>query len=166
MAQTVQITDAGPLLDGVFGSLSSHDEQKIRSIVLTCGDRLDAVAKFVDGRVGCHGSGMELHWLPSGQTSIWGNVAATADHGAVDFVVELVPGWARRERTDSPHWTVEVTIEVDCHHESGHGRHVALNETWPAASPDEAVVALELGVTRLADLARLPLDRWIDLGGS
>jgi hypothetical protein len=164
--ETVPITEREPLLEGVLGPLAAGEEAEIRKMLLASGDRLDAVARRLHGRVGWHGRGLELHWLPSGQTSIWGSVGAGDAQHAVDLSVELRPGWFYKERSGKAGWVVGLTVDVDCQHNKYCGSmHNVFETERAAATPRESALLLSTAACALEQLAERPFSAWASMGG-
>jgi hypothetical protein len=68
--KTTPITAIGPDLDSVLGPLAADDERQIRVRLLSLGNRILNTARRLGGGCGWHGSGFELHSMPSAQASI------------------------------------------------------------------------------------------------
>jgi hypothetical protein len=164
--ETVVITADAPMLEGVFGPLSDHDDRSLRSALLACGARLSQVAQgFRSGPVE-QAAAMKLRWSPSGQTAIESSVAATDSEGsAVTFNLELRPGWFYGDRTGEAGWVVEVLVEVDCQHSPDCGTmHQAFEHVGSAASLDEVIARVEEATSEVVRLAELPLADWVAMG--
>lgn len=140
MAESVVITDQTHL-EGVLGPLNEVDDRRIKARIQAASIRLGVLAAQINGHVGWHGQGLELNWMPSGQTSIATFVGVTDPSGqAVSFLVELRPGWFYGKRTGTPSWEVEVTVEVDCQHADDHGSmHQVFERSTTASDPELAV---------------------------
>jgi len=165
--ETVPITAASPGLDGVLGSLPGEDERQIRVRLLSIGDRLVETARRLGGRCGWHGSGFELHSMPSGQVSIWGSVEALDAAGqAVAFEVELRPGWFGKDCGHELSWQVDLDVDADCQQQRDCGQmHNVFEQTWSAASADDAITVLGEAVSHLERLAAQPLSGWLCKAG-
>jgi hypothetical protein len=151
--ETVAVTAEGPLLEGVFGSLSAEDERVIRQRVLAIGENLKALAAEVGGRVGWLGAGVELHWLPSGQTSLLACVETQhLDDRSLALIAELRPSWCFGEKRSRPSWIAELSVEVDCGHSEDHERHVVVEEPSSASTALAACDGLAAAVQRLRTL--------------
>ena len=166
--KSVPITLDGPMLEGVLGWMTDEQAGAARVEVLTAGQQLDAVAERLQGRVGWHGQGLEMHWMPSGQLSIWGSVEAGLDgSGMVAFIVELRPSWYFGVRKGSPGWEIGVDVEADCQHSPDHGSmHTVFDWTRSATSLEDAIACLGEAMALLGDLARRPLADWVAQGGT
>ena len=154
------------MLEGVFGWMPDEQAQAARQGVLAAGGRLDGLAERLQGRVGWHGHGMEMHWMPSGQLSIWGAVEAGLDGSRmVAFIVELRPSWYFRDRKAPPGWEIEVEVEADCQHSPDHGSgHTVFDWTRSATSVKEAIAVLGEALELLDGLASRPLEEWVSKG--
>ncbi len=164
--ETVPISESGPLLQGVLGPLSVIQERTAREMLLGLGERLKAAAQLVRGNVGWLNSGVELHWLPSGQQSFWGCVSAVDSPGqCVDFVVELRPGWYFGECEIESAWTVELTVDIDCQHTPDHGSmHEVHRRTIKVKTVERALAAFAEVVAELESLSAKPLASWSAAG--
>ena len=161
------ITIDGPMLEGVLGWMTDEQAGAARAGVLAAGQRLDAVAKRLRGRIGWHGRGLEMHWMPSGQLSIWGSVEAGLDASRmVAFIVELRPSWYFGDRKGSPGWEIAVDVEADCQHSPDHGSmHTVFEWTRSATAVEESIACLSDATAVLDDLASRPLANWVAKGG-
>jgi hypothetical protein len=162
----VAITRDGPRLEGVFGPLTPTQDRTIREAFATISADLVKLAARLGSRAGWEGSGLELNWMRSGQTSIECFVEGTDSGGhGVSFLIELRPSWYYGLQTGRAEWEIEMSVETDCRHDADHGPHTVFEQTSTATNPEEAVNALRDAATLLVDLAtKQPLSRWTDQG--
>lgn len=156
------------MLEGVLGPLTDTQDSTVRANLLRLGETLLTAASRIDGRVGWLNAGIELHWMRSGQQSLWSSVEAVdSQHNAVGFIVELRPDWYFGDRSGEVGWTVELSVETDCGHTPDHGAmHQVYSQCVDTVTVEGAIDALADAVRTLELFAGEPLENWSTKGST
>lgn len=165
--ECVSITPDGPALEGVLGPLSASDEKTIRSGLVVMGAELQRVADVAGRRVGFLNNGLELVWLPSGQTCIHTSISGADGAGkVVEFIIELRPSWFFGKRSEKLTWEIESVIQVDCSHADYHrSMHEVVTESVEATAPLDAVSALGRSIDQMVRrVTSGAFEQWTKLG--
>lgn len=164
--ETSSLKKNQPFLESVFGSLSVEEDAEIRTIF----EKADAIllqiaARFGHNSTGWEGSGLELTWMKSGQTSISGNVSTISNDICVDFSIDLMPSWYNGTRSSTLSWNIEKSVSVDCNHSVDHGHmHRVFRTKIEADSPIKAAQTLFTETQALSQLTiETPLSHWAEL---
>jgi hypothetical protein len=84
----------------------------------------------------------------------------------VTFVVELRQGRSGTGRGHGQIWQADLSIDADCQQQRDCGQtHNVFEQTWPAASADDAITVLEEAVAHLERRAAQPLSDWLSRAG-
>lgn len=165
--ETSSLQKNRPHLESVLGPLSPEGDSEIRSILREIDEVLLEIAHhFGRDKAGWDGTGLELTWTASGQTSISSYVSACSQQGAfVDFGVELLPSWFLGDRSSALTWKIESSVSADCAHTVDHSHmHTVHEVTISAGSATDAAVKLRTAVFELKELAiGFPLEHWLKL---
>ncbi len=166
--QHASLQKYSPRFEGVLGPLSEQDDYTIREIFRSIDETLLELARhFEREEAGWEGTGLELSWYPSGETSIGSYVSTSKveDGTCVDFGIEIRPSWCSGERSSRLLWDVELNINADCGHAvyCGH-MHNVHESVVRVGSPISAVETLRNAVHELQRLAtEFPLEHWLEL---
>ncbi len=162
MSESIPITADGPHLEGVFGPLSSDEDRSLRTTIIRLSAELVGMAQRLGGRAGWSGTGFELEWAASGQTSINAFVDVEEADRYIEFSVEVRPSWYFGERSDERAWFVDERISVRCAAPRDCGMHDIVSTEHRVRTVPELIAVLDATVARLVALSKdHPLAHWI-----
>ncbi len=156
------------MLDGVLGALTEAQDGMARTTLLGLGSTLIAAARRVGGKVGWLNTRVELHWMLSGQQSLWTCVGtADTNENAVCFIVELGPGWYFGQRTGRVSWIIELMAETDCQHSPDQGSmHEVHSQATEAFTVEGAFASCSEAVRILDSFTSEPVENWTAMGAA
>jgi hypothetical protein len=163
--KSVPITNERPLLGMIFGHMTHEEEARVRSGIVTCGERLSALADQLGGGA----RGFELELMELGQVAITMHVGALdSEQNSVVFGVEVSPSWSNlgeRRSEDAQSWVVEAWIDADCLHTPAHdAMESAHTHEAFANTPLDAAKTLHDETESLIALATShPVDHWTNM---
>jgi hypothetical protein len=164
--QTSSLRKNRPHLESVLGPLSKDDDASIRfKFDEVDGILLSVARRFGRTSAGWEATGLELSWMPSGQTAISSFVSASIDDKCIDFCIELRPSWHYGDRSPTLTWKIVTEIYADCQHSVDHGGMDTVHESSHyVTTPLDAANALHTSACELLRLAAaFPLEHWLAL---